>query len=45
MALRHCRHEGDVGKGVDGSGQMKVEARADAGALISIVVELVNGVS
>ena len=44
MALRHCGHEGDVGKGVDRSGQMKVEARADAGALISIVVELVNRV-
>ena len=44
VTLRHCWHERDVGEGIDGGGQVKVEARADSGSLISIVVELVNGV-
>ena len=44
VTLCHCWHERDVGEGIDGGGQVKVEARADSGSLISIVVELVNGV-
>ena len=44
VALRHGGHERDVGEGVDRGSQVEVESRADARALVAVVVELVDRV-